>query len=168
MDVDNFIRSFQLVLNDWGIDHFKAPEFIKMRRLGRLAPPPDESLWANMHPTALMADSLRRHMNCPLIVGNGYRPKALNKQVGGHPRSQHLHFRALDLDLTPGFYDFAEKFYRYAVQMHMSEMGKDMKMGLGLYSPVGGTRIHIDFGHRHRYWGGLWGKYYRDIARSMR
>ncbi|MCK4547694.1 MAG: hypothetical protein KAW17_09670 [Candidatus Eisenbacteria sp.] len=49
----------------------------------------------------LTNDLFGRDREIPLIVNSGYRCKAWNEQVGGHPRSRHLFGEAFDL-VVPG------------------------------------------------------------------
>ena len=41
---------------------------------------------------------LREAMGFPVVITSGYRPKALNKAVGGVPNSWHLTGQAADID----------------------------------------------------------------------
>ena len=112
-----------------GIDHFSAREI------------------------EIAAEWIRERMGHPLIVGNCYRPEPYNSQVGGARRSQHLYLRAVDLDLptskrTP---ENMAKFYQTAAELWLTQ-GRDLAMGLGLYQPWAGARVHIDRGYRRRHW----------------
>lgn len=43
---------------------------------------------------------LRDVVNVPILINSGYRSQALNKAVGGVPRSQHLAGEAADLSIN--------------------------------------------------------------------
>jgi len=103
-----------------------------------------------MIPTLRVAEYLRGQVG-PLIVGNGYRPEPYNSQVGGAKNSTHLTFRALDLDLADQSRDNQERFYRVAAELFLTH-GDELKMGLGLYRPWRGIRVHVDTGFRRRHW----------------
>ncbi len=152
-----------------GIKHFSAKEVLTLARAGIVAPVPPKRMWKNILPALMLAEAIRKKMGCPLLVGNGYRPKALNKQVGGSKRSQHITFRALDLDLPKKHQSRAkqERFYKVAAEMYLN-LGKEFKIGLGIYRPNKGTRIHIDCGWWRRYWGGPGKQWARDLLTENR
>jgi hypothetical protein len=134
-----------------GIEHFTGREVCTLRRLGEVVEPPPREWWDRIVPTLKIAEEIRAELGCPLIVGNGFRPAALNKRVGGARRSQHLFFRALDLDLPVNRRSHAEDFYRLAALAYLKH-GEEHRVGLGLYRPWKGTRVHIDTGYRRRHW----------------
>lgn len=150
-----------------GIAHFTARELCTMRRAGVIVPEPPRDLWPNMIPTALAAEAIRARMGCPLLVGNGYRPEPYNSQVGGARRSQHLYFRALDLDLPASHSGRAEQeaLYRITCELWLDEEWAGAKLGIGLYRPWRGTRVHIDTGYRRRYWSK---QFVKPILEGMR
>jgi len=145
---------------------FAAHELIVMVRSHIITGVPPSKMWPNIIPTIAVAQELRNRMGHPLIVGNGYRPKALNKRVGGARRSKHITFQALDLDLPMDRRSRAnqELFYASAVEIFL-DFGIKLKMGLGLYRHWRGTRVHIDTGCRRRYWSR---KYVKPLIESMR
>lgn len=149
-----------------GIKHFSGREVCTLRRLGVTVDPPPVQWWDRMIPTLELAEEIRARVGHPLVVGNGYRPDPQNRMVGGARRSKHKYFRALDLDLPKGYNSHAHQtaFYTAACAVFL-EHGYDAKMGLGLYRPWRGTRVHIDAGSRRRYWRA---KYVRPILDSMR
>jgi uncharacterized protein YcbK (DUF882 family) len=121
----------------------------------------------NIIPTLWIAEEMRAEIG-PLLIGNGYRPKDLNKKVGGAKFSTHIDFRALDLDL-PNIHDVGLRrtFYDLAGHMYVVH-GTALKMGVGFYAPHGGTRVHVDTG---RGWGrpACWEpKYAKAILASIR
>lgn len=132
------------------ITHFSVEEILTLRRAGLKAPEPPREIWHRIIPTLRLAEELRDIVG-PLIVGNGYRPKDLNKRVGGSRTSRHIHFQALDLDLVERTSVNQELFYEAACEIYLNR-GADLKMGIGLYRPWRGNRVHIDTGHRRRYW----------------
>lgn len=137
-----------------GIQHFTGQEVLELRRLKRVAPEPPRDWWPRIIPTLAVAEWIRAEVGHGLVVGNGYRPKALNSAVGGASTSQHLYFRALDLDLPRAHRSAAEQraLYEAACRAFIN-FGVDLKLGLGLYARGGGIRVHIDCGHRRRFWG---------------
>lgn len=118
-----------------------------------------------------LADELRDALGHPLIVGWGYRDPNTNAARGGAPGSQHVQFRALDLDLpsTVKGPDAEARFYGEAVRLWCAH-GRAARMGLGLYGgPTSGRRVHIDAGWRCRGGGGAtWAlPWPQDLARSL-
>ena len=134
-----------------GILHFTGSELLQMQRAGRKVPVPPKKWWPRILPTLRLADAIRVKVGCPLIVGNGYRPEPFNREVGGAYFSQHKTFRAVDLDLPQTYHSesMMRFFYRVAGEMYLSTQEN---MGLGLYAPWKGSRIHIDTGFRKRHW----------------
>ena len=65
-------------------------------------------LLANARATAAMLERIRSHLSdlkgstVPIIVQSGYRSEALNRAVGGSPRSDHMQALAADIR-APGF-----------------------------------------------------------------
>jgi len=147
------LQTLQEYLDDYGVEHFKATELLYMRRAKIAVPTPPRRLWPNIIPTLKLADILRAQLGHGLVVGNGYRPEPFNSRVGGAPRSKHVTFRALDLDLPKAHRtrDEQEEFYRLAVELWLRHGERD-KIGLGLYRRRRGTRIHLDTGVSRRTW----------------
>lgn len=83
-----------------GLKHFKGREIaeysLRWRGDVRNSLPP-ESLWPNIVPTLIVADSLREIVGVPLTITSAYRSAAYNAAVGGETRSYHMSFMALDL-----------------------------------------------------------------------
>jgi hypothetical protein len=146
-------ESLDAYIKAHGVSHFSAREILTLRRLGETVKAPPSSKWPNIIPALLIAENIRAELGCPLIVGNGYRPEPFNSRVGGAKNSQHLHFRALDLDLPRSHRspELQEEFYRVAAEIYL-EHGAALKMGLGLYRAWKGTRVHVDAGYRRRHW----------------
>jgi len=147
-------ETLQVFLERHNINNFSAREVLTMRRAGVTVKAPKRSWWPRIVPTLWLAEMLRLELGCPLVVGNGYRPEPYNSRVGGAKNSQHLHFRALDLDLPKAHRTRAlqEKFYLTAAEMFLDPELRDFKIGLGLYRPWRGTRVHLDTGYRRRHW----------------
>lgn len=156
----------QTFIEDHGILHFTAPELLRMRRLKQTVPVPDEPWWPRIIPALRLAEKIRAKVGHGLVVGNGYRPEPYNSRAGGTKRSQHIYFRALDLDLPKDYRSREEQeaFYAATCEVFL-EFGDEYKMGLGLYRPWRGTRVHIDAGHKKRYWKR---KYVKPLLESMR
>ena len=163
------MKELQKFLICHGIRHFSAKEVLTLARAGIVAPVPPEELWENILSALTVAMVIRKKMGCPLLVGNGYRPAKLNRAVGGSKRSQHVTFRALDLDLPSRYQSRArqERFYKIAAEIYLDH-GRELKMGLGIYRPNKGTRIHIDCGWIRRCWGGPNKRWIRDLLAENR
>lgn len=154
-DEDNEVAldSIDFIFKAEGIEHFTAREVCSMRRAGNAIAIPPFKFWERIIPTLRLAEEIRSLIECPLQVGNGYRPRDYNKAVGGSMFSQHIQFRALDLDLPRSRRGIAlqEELYETAAELFLSK-GKELKMGLGLYRHNRGSRIHIDTGYGYRHW----------------
>ncbi len=127
-------------------------------------------MWPNIVPALRIADRIRTEIACPLQIGNGYRPKALNKAAGGARRSKHIQYAAVDLDLY-GKYNTPENrraLYEAAGKAYL-RYGKEMRMGLGVYRSRSGSRVHIDAGARWRQacWGGPKKRYVKDLLAEL-
>lgn len=96
-------RDFPAFLVGNGITRFTAAELCQAGRVaGRAvlqAPPCD--LWANIIPTARVAQEAREAFGQPMIVNSGYRDPLYNQAVGGALESMHIYFRAMDVRI-PG------------------------------------------------------------------
>ena len=161
-ELDEFIR-------EQGIAHFSAKETLQLLRLGVQAPVPPRRMWPNIIPALLFSESMRAGLNHPLIIANGYRPKDLNKRVGGARRSQHIQYRALDIQLPRslmGCKAAQERLYSVAAGLYLSWEALDV--GFGVYRRNGGDRVHIDVGFRRRCWGGPRGRWMRDLLAENR
>lgn len=140
------IAELQKFLDDHGIKHFSAKEITWLPRLQKhVVPPPD--LWGNIIPTLQLADAIRDEWGDPVNVLSGYRTQAYNAAVGGAPNSQHMHFRALDLNpkngkLVPFFDCVAGVVERWRAEGN--------QVGLGVYRSFN----HVDVGYKTRSWHG--------------
>lgn len=85
-------------------------------------------------------EKLQSVFGATLPVTSGYRDHAHNKEVGGAERSQHLHRRALDIDVTSLSKEERVRFIETASAMGFTGIG------------VGTNIIHLDTGSR-RAWG---------------
>ena len=97
--------------------------------------------------------------------------QSLNRESGGSRGSRHIQFRALDLDLPRAHNsrDAQELLYRVAARIYLED-GARLKMGLGIYRPHRGPRVHIDCGSRygHRHWGGKRKRWIRELLAENR
>lgn len=138
-----------------------------VRNTRRLDAPPSR-LWANMVPTLVLANELRRRM-IDRHEAHGLRVQAAFRKTGGAARSVHKINGALDLDLLPQDRHLAAHWYREATVL-WCEVGEAFEAGLGLYCPAGrlsGVRVHIDTGTRDRTWQ-LSGRAYIRPAASIK
>ena len=137
-------------LQSQGIEHFTGREVCTMRRAGILVDAPPEEWWPRIVPALKLAEDLREMLGHPLIVGNGYRPAALNRQVGGSQRSRHITFHAVDLDLPRSHSRLDDQIALYREAVLMFDGLRNLEpggIGLGLYGRRSyGTRVHIDAG----------------------
>lgn len=144
----------QMLLDCAGVRYFRAREALTLRRTGEIVDLPDQYVDAMVR-VLRVADRLREEYGGPVRVGNGYRPPAYNREVGGARNSAHLRGAALDLDPLAGD---RKRFQRLAARMWLD--APDEIAGLGVYS---GGRVHLDVPHDggagRRYWGGRPGKW---------
>jgi uncharacterized protein YcbK (DUF882 family) len=85
--------------------HFTVAEFIASRTAQAQGIDNDLpiDLLANARATAAMLERIRSHLSdlkgstVPIIVQSGYRSEALNRAVGGSPRSDHMQALAADI-----------------------------------------------------------------------
>lgn len=137
-----------------GIENFGAEEVLNMRRAGLIVDAPSREWWPRIVPTLRLAEKLRERLGHPLVIGNGYRPEPYNSMVGGSKKSQHVQFRALDIDL-PSSHN--ERRHRRALYLEAARLYRDhgeaLRVGFGIYSRTGGPRVHLDTGWRKRSWG---------------
>ncbi|MGR5063775.1 D-Ala-D-Ala carboxypeptidase family metallohydrolase [Photobacterium sp. DNB22_13_2] len=99
---------------------------------------PDEKTWKNMARTLTFIQEHVMPKTGLLIPVSGDRSKEYNQHAGGAPRSSHLDFCALDL--VPIRNISRTELHKILKSIYNS-VGKENKMGLGLYS---GVRFHID------------------------
>jgi hypothetical protein len=138
----DYERDMPPYLAGQGVTRFTARELCPVGRVhaGVALRAPHCDLWANIVPTALLAQEAREHFGRPMIVNSGYRDLAYNHAVGSTPGSLHVQFRALDVRIpgvTPrALYDWFDRHPQGG------------RIGLGLYP----TFVHIDTrGHRARW-----------------
>ncbi|PSU35628.1 D-Ala-D-Ala carboxypeptidase family metallohydrolase [Photobacterium lutimaris] len=99
---------------------------------------PDEKVWKNMARTLIFIQEHVMPKTGLLIPVSGDRSQEYNQHAGGAPRSSHLDFCALDLVPTRNI--SRAELHKILKSVYTS-VGKENKMGLGLYS---GVRFHID------------------------
>lgn len=83
-------------------EHFKLSEFINSptAKAKGIDNTPNAQVIANLKLLCEhVLEPLRQHFNCPIIIGSGYRCKALNAAVGGVPNSQHQTGEAVDIHI---------------------------------------------------------------------
>lgn len=163
---ETLLNEMDSIFKIHNIKHFSAKELCSMRKANNALAIPPREFWPRIVPTLLLAEEIRSLIECPLYVGNGYRPRDYNKVVGGSRSSQHIQFRALDLDLPRSrkSVSMQENLYEAAAELYLTK-GKKLKMGLGLYRHNRGSRIHIDTGHSYRHWKK---KYTKPLLESLR
>lgn len=85
-------------------EHFTFEELTVSQtaaRLGLLNQPNDVAL-KNLFKTAEGLEAIRSLIGCAIVVTSGYRSEAVNKEVGGSPKSQHCTGQAADI-IAPSF-----------------------------------------------------------------
>lgn len=126
-----------------GIEHFRPEELVRHRAdewPWRSIYPPPVRMLENILPTLEIADRLREEWGGPVRVVSGYRcPPYNDLVVEGAADSQHLYFRALDLQPTDGRYGT----WIGHCERIVSELRSEGQVGLGRYP----TFCHIDTGH---------------------
>ena len=139
------LSGLQAFLNDHQIRFFSAKELTLQRRWHQYVIP-SLSIWWHIIHTLEYADKLRSLLG-RLRVVSGYRCYQYNQEVGGARNSQHMAFRALDLQpLDSGIDEIKEMILHY---WHQWRNTSASDMGIGGYA----TFIHIDFGFKRRKWG---------------
>ena len=90
--------------------HFRLREMVESRTARRdpeiwaaQQDPPDYVIHNLERLVNLILDPLRDAFDWPIVVNSGYRCEALNRAVGGSPRSQHQVGQAADIKLAPGW-----------------------------------------------------------------
>lgn len=128
-----------------GIVHFTSIEVCLLRKahpLGKFYAIPPRTWWPRMIRTLVeVAEPLRAGYGGPIEVKAGWRPADYNRAVDGGKNSQHIPFRAVDLNTSDD-----QRLRELACDLWLTHP----TMGLGMY----GGHIHVDTGHRHRYWTG--------------
>lgn len=154
---DEYIAQFSEWSSVGGKGHFSGRELLTLKRLEEVAPVPKRSWWPRIIPALWIAEQARANFG-PISIGNGYRPRDLNRRVGGARLSTHITFRALDLDLVESSPEIRREFYLWGASFFL-EHGEALSMGIGFYAPWGGNRLHVDGG---RTWGrpAAWKKKY--------
>jgi hypothetical protein len=68
--------------------------------------------------------SAERGKDTPIPISSGYRSKALNDQIGGSTKSQHMKGQALDIDMDGWYEDFdnADLFYLVLYEMDFDQL----------------------------------------------
>ncbi len=95
----------------------------------------------NLRKLAVRLEKLRRHLDGPVWIVNGYRCYERNRFVNGAVNSQHLTGKAADLQVPAGQQD---NYVRAAEKVPAFRRG-----GIGIY-PNGG--VHVDY----RSWRARW------------
>jgi len=90
------MNELQKLLDSEGVRYFRAQELTLQRQWGTHAEPPADYL-PRILPTVILADEIREKLGAPIRVSSGYRTLEYNRHVGGSPSSEHMQFRALDL-----------------------------------------------------------------------
>ena len=84
------------LFDQWSIQHFRPEEVTRLSRWNTHRVP-DDDLLGNIEQAIRIADSARSALGAPVRCTSGYRPEEYNSLVGGSPTSEHMDFKALDL-----------------------------------------------------------------------
>ena len=133
------IDELQAFLDDHKIRYFEAHEIVRARRWNKLLSP-DRDLWGNVIPALTIADCAREALGAPVRCASGYRDERYNGVVGGSETSEHLFFKALDLQpVDPSLMDrFRE--IMIALVEYARLQGVDARL---IHY---GTFVHVDVG----------------------
>jgi hypothetical protein len=143
---DRFEKRLSILRDEFeelGIEYFSAKEIVTLNNPQweyRKVFPPPKRLISNILPTIKIADEIREEWGGPVSCLSGWRPPTYNDLIiEGSDDSQHMYFRALDLQPINEKY---EKFIDH-VSGIVSEKGEEGKIiGYGRYN----TFVHIDTG----------------------
>jgi uncharacterized protein YcbK (DUF882 family) len=130
-------ETFEQYIDRQKLRHFTGAELARYftRKRGDVRNDyPHLALWHRFLPTLRLVDDLRHTLGCPVRITSHYRSPAYNKAVNGAPMSQHLAFRAADLQA-----DGATPHEVYKILKLWRDQGR-FQGGLGLYS----TFVHVD------------------------
>jgi hypothetical protein len=130
----DYLKDMDPYLAGHGITRFTARELCPVgRRAGNaLLRAPPCTLWANIIPTARLAQQAREHFGLPMIVNSGYRDAEYNRAVGSTSGSLHVTFRAMDVRVN----GIAPR----AIYDWFDGHAEAHRLGLGLYPMF----VHID------------------------
>lgn len=148
---DDWLDELDQLLDQAGVSNFTAKELTHLPKAlpkPRSDMPPRE-LWANLVAVAKLAQKVRDLYGEPLWVSTCWRPDWYNAAVGGAPKSQHIHAKAIDLNPIPSSRTPAR--IRRLEQATATVWDEDpTARGFGVYA---GGRTHIDVGGGRRTWG---------------
>lgn len=130
------IKCLQAKLDNWGIQFFGAEELCRFRRWGEVVAPPLK-LQDNIRDTVTLADEIRKRFGGPVRCSSGYRNYVYNKEVGGSPSSEHMAFRAMDIQPLEWSQQAMERLREIAVEV---VGGSDLDARIIHYDKF----IHID------------------------
>lgn len=136
--------ALQNLLDSEGIRHFRAQELTLQRQWGEHVEPPERYL-QRIVPTVILADEIREKLGAPIRVSSGYRTPDYNRHVGGSPASEHIQFRALDLQ--PHDPALMETMRAIAIRAVDQARARGWNVALIHYD----TFIHIDVGSTRRH-----------------
>lgn len=142
------------VLDGAGVEHFEADELYRHHDENwpwdELYPPPS-GMASNVEQTARVADRIREQWGGPVRVVSGYRTPVYNDLIrnndSGHigaEDSQHMYFRALDLQPVEPESDDYSTWVAHCREAVESERRRGRVVGFGTYP----TFVHIDVGGR--------------------
>lgn len=131
--------------------NFSAAEFLTLGRqnsVGKCAgknTEPPRALWENCIPLARVLQALREDAGASVVITGMYRSPAYNACVGGVTRSQHLQFRAADIQVRDG-----KKPRDWAERLRRLRSAGVFRGGIGTY----GTFVHVDVRGQDADWTG--------------
>jgi lysozyme family protein len=141
---EDFKAFFQRALPD--VQHFKWQQFLvkgATHAVNGLNTDPPREKWDNVVPLVRVLEEFSKRIGDPVRLTNVYRSPAYNRSVGGAKDSQHVQFRATDVQVPGrgGSQLWADTFRAMRREGFFSG-------GIGIYN----TFVHVDTRGRNKDW----------------
>ncbi len=140
-------------LTDQGvnINWFPPEKLTRLRRWGVYAIPPRHR-WDEMAFTIINVVQPLRKKYGAVKIKNAYRPRDYNESASGAKNSRHIWNQAMDFELEDASMAQRRQAGLELARLYKSEEGKELKLGLGIYSAPTPRTFHVDTGHKRRHW----------------